>query len=56
MKNRFGKRSFMIKIAKLHECSFLKVTFVNRNRCVILQFSEAAIKKYKKRELIVLPI
>ena len=55
MKTRFGKRSFMIEIAKLHECSILKVIFVNRNRFIILKFLEVAIEKYKKRELIVLP-
>ena len=40
---------------KLHECSILKVIFVNRNRFIILKFLEVAIEKYKKRELIVLP-
>ena len=33
--NQVSKRSLMINIAKLHGRSFLKVIFVNRNRCVI---------------------
>ena len=45
MKTMFGKRSFMIKIAKLNDCSLLKVIFVNRNRCVIPNFSEAVIER-----------
>ena len=42
--------SFTIKIERLHEFSFLKVIFVNRNIYVISLFSKGAIERSIARE------